>query len=1021
MTMTAPTEQLVEDVASVYFGTLGISTKRGMEIDDAGERGDMAQCILQGRLAAILHRLNPALPHGTIEEVVRVVSHPPHPTLIQNNRWFHSLLTDGVELEYPDAASGEMRGGRAHLVEFENPGANDLLVVRQLTVTGPSGTRIRPDLTVFLNGLPVAMIELKDPTDTEADLGVAIQQLSRYKETVPGLFVTNLALVVSDGLLTRVGSITSDSSRFMPWRPVEGGAPTLEALIRGLFEPRMLVDYLQTCVFFEEDERGEIAKKIAGYHQFRAVRKMRASVLDHLKPPTGEGDGRGGVIWHTQGSGKSLTMLMLAGALIREPQMANPTVVMITDRNDLDDQLFDTFAAGRALLGETPVQASNREHLLELLDRPAGGVVFTTIQKFTEAHGVVSERANVIVMADEAHRSQYGFVDGGARWMRNALPNATFAGFTGTPLERDDRNTSHVFGEYADVYDIRQAVEDGATKPLYYESRIIKLTIDEAGARAAEEELEKAAAADASGEEVTEQIRVPLEVLVGAQERIVRLAEFIVEHWEKRRAAMEGKAMVVTMSRDIAARLYEAIRTLRPAWHDADGERGAMKVVVTGTTDDEEPLRSHVRTKAARKRLAERFKSADDDLRLVIVCDMWLTGFDCPPAHTMYLDKPLAMHSLMQAIARVNRVHGEKPGGLIVDLLGLADRLADALATYTQAGGTGEAVKQVQDEAVPAMQATFEKLRAFFYSCEYEQALRVQPQHVLLVYLHAIDHVFGQNDGWKRLQALVKEMSAAFALAVPRPETEQIAPHLAFFQQVVAMIRKRLADDAGGGVAHGRQRDINNAVRQVIGGAVDADEVIDLFAVAGLEEARLDILGDEFLGRVAALEQKNLALETLRKLLNDQIRITERTNIVQSRKFREALEFAMLSYTNKAITTAEMITRLIDLARELRDAQRHGEELGLSSEETAFYDALAENGSAREAMQNDTLRLMARKLAEMIKEMPRLDWTERESVRASLRRSVRRLLARYGYPPDLAEDATQLVLRQAELSTENAR
>ena len=1017
--MTAPTEQLVEDVATVYFGTLGIPSKRGVEIDDAGERGDMAQCVLHGRIAAMLHRLNPVLLHGTIEEVVHVVSHPPHPTLIQNNRWFHGLLTNGVEVDYPDPASGEMRGGRARLVDFENPEANDLLVVRQLTAAGPSGMRIRPDLTVFLNGLPVAVIELKDPTDVEADLGVAIEQLGRYKEVAPDLFVSNLALVVSDGLLTRVGSITSDHDRFMPWRPAEGGAPTLEALIRGLFESRALLDYLQTCVVFEENERGEIAKKIAGYHQFRAVRKMRASVLDHLKPPSGEGDGRGGVIWHTQGSGKSLTMLMLAGALIREPRMANPTIVMLTDRNDLDDQLFDTFAAGRALLGETPVQAVSRQHLLELLDRPAGGVVFTTIQKFTEAHGVVSERANVVVMADEAHRSQYGFVVGGARWMRDALPNATFAGFTGTPLERDDRNTIHVFGEYADVYDIRQAVEDGATKPLYYESRIIKLTIDEAGARVAEEVLEKAATADALGEVATEQIRVPLETLVGAHERIEQLAEFVVEHWEKRRAAMEGKAMVVTMSRDIAARLYEAIRALRPAWHDPDGERGAMKVVVTGTTADEEPLRSHAGTKAIRKRLAERFKSPDDDLRLVIVCDMWLTGFDCPPAHTMYLDKPLATHNLMQAIARVNRVHGEKPGGLIVDLLGLADRLADALATYTQAGGTGEAVKQVQDEAVPAMQAVFEKLRDFFHGCEYEQALRVQPQHVLQVYLHAIDHVFGQNDGWKRLQTLVKEMSAAFALAVPRPETEQIAPHLAFFQQVVAMIRKRLADDAGGGVAHGRQRDIDNAVRQVIGGAVDADEVIDLFAVAGLEEARLDILGDEFLGRVAALEQKNLALETLRKLLNDQIRITERTNLVQSRKFREALEDAMRRYTNKAITTAEMITHLIDLARYLRDAQRHGQDLGLSSEETAFYDALAENGSAREAMQSDTLRLMARELAEMVKNMPRLDWTERESVRAGLRRNVRRLLAKYGYPPDLAEDATQLVLRQAELSTEN--
>ena len=1019
MTMTAPTEQLVEDVASVYFGTLGISTKRGVEIDDAGERSDTTQCILQGRLATVLHRLNPILSHDTIEEVVRVLSRPPHPTLIQNNRWFHTQLTGGVEIEYLDNTISEIRGRRARLVDFEDPGANDLLVVRQLTVTGPLGTRIRPDLTVFLNGLPVAVIELKDPASAEANPGVAIEQLNRYKETAPDLFVSNLALVVSDGLLTRVGSITSDHSRFMPWRPAEGGAPTLEALIRGLFEPRTLVDYLRTCVVFEENERGEIAKKIAGYHQFRAMHKTRASVLERLKPPAGAGDGCGGVIWHTQGSGKSLTMLMLAGALIRDSRMANPTIVMITDRNDLDDQLFDTFTGGRALLRQDPVRATSRNQLQELLDRAAGGVVFTTIQKFAEAHGVVSERANVVVMADEAHRSQYGFVDGGARWMRNALPNATFVGFTGTPLERDDRNTRHVFGEYTDVYDIRQAVEDGATKPLYYESRIVKLTIDEAGARAAEEELEKVADADASGEEAIDRIRVPLEMLAGTPERIERLAEFIVNHWEKRRNVMEGKAMIVTMSRDIAARIYRAIQALRPTWHDPNDQHGAMKVVVTGTTGDEEPLRSHVRTAAARKHLGERFKNPDDNLRLVIVCDMWLTGFDCPPAHTMYLDKPLATHNLMQAIARVNRVYGEKPGGLIVDLLGLTDQLADALAIYTQAGGTGEAVKQVQDEAVPAMKAAFEKLCAFFYGCDYEQALQADPEHVLPVYLRTIDHVFGQDDGWKRLRTLVKELSEAFALAVPRPETEQIAPHLAFFQRIVTMIRKRLVDDTGG-VANGRQRDINNAVRQVIGGAVDADKVIDLFAVAGLEEARLDILGDEFLGRVAALEQKNLALETLRKLLNDQIRITERSNIVQSRKFRAALEDAMLSYTNKAITTAEMITRLIDLARQLRDAQRHGEELGLSNEETAFYDALAENGSAREVMKNDTLRLMARQLTEMVKQMPKLDWTERESVRARLRRDVRRLLARYGYPPDLAEDATKLVLRQAELSTENS-
>ncbi len=1022
MTPTSPTEQLVEDVAVVYFGAVGAAIKRGIEIDDAGERAGATDVMLTGRLTAAMQRLNPGLPHEAIEDAVRILSRPRHPTLIQNNRWFHSLLTDGVEIEYRAAKTGETRGDRARLVDFATPVANELLVVRQLSYAGPTGKIIRPDLTVFLNGIPVAVIELKNPTDTQADLGAAIDQFGRYMGIASDLFVPNVMLVASDGMLTRVGSITSDQSRFMPWRPLNdegGGAPTLEALIRGLFERGALVEYLRTCVVFEEDERGEIAKKIAGYHQFRAVRKARTSVLDQLKPPSGDGDGRGGVIWHTQGSGKSLTMLMLAGALIRESRMTNPTVVMITDRNDLDDQLFDTFAGGRALLRQTPIQAESRQHLKGLLDRAAGGVVFTTIHKFAEEHGVISERSNVVVMADEAHRSQYGFVEGGARWMREALPNATFVGFTGTPLERDDKNTIHVFGEYADVYDIRQAVEDGATRPLYYESRIVKLTVNEPGLRVAEKRVEYLTKADDNGQRAEDDIRVPLETLVGASERIERLASFVVEHWEKRRAAMEGKAMIVTMSRDIAARLYDAIRELRPGWHEVDDERGAMKVVITGASDDPEPIRSHVRTKAARKRLAERFKNAEDELRLVIVVDMWLTGFDCPPAHTMYLDKPLAGHNLMQAIARVNRVYGDKPGGLIVDMLGLADQLADALSTYTQAGGTGEAVKEVQDEAVPAMQSAFEKLRGFFHGCDYEEALDAQPVDVLPIYLKAVDHVFGQPDGWKRLRTMVKELACAFALSVPRPETERIAPHLAFFQRTTAMIRKRLADERDDGAGLSRQRDIDAAVRQVIGGAVDADSVIDLFAVAGLNDARLDILGDDFLARVAALEQKNLALETLRKLLNDQIRVTERTNIIQSRKFREALEEAMLRYTNKAITTAEMISRLIDLAKSMREAERHGEELGLSQEEAAFYDALAENESAKQAMQSDTLRLMARELTEMIRRMPKLDWTQRESVRATLRRNVRRLLAKYGYPPDLAEGATQLVLRQAELATDN--
>ncbi len=1012
-------EHELESLACEMFAQCGFfvfapgnSVRDGVEL-----RSSSRDILLMGQLTRAVQRINSALPESTISEAVKRVQAAPYPDLRHNNRWFHTLLTDGVEAEYRDSASGETRGGRVRLVDFDNPLSNELLLLRQQLVTSSSGNVIRPDLIVILNGMPIAIFELKDPTDFGAHLQSAISQFGRYIETTPDLFVPNQLLVASDGLLTRVGSITSGPSRFMPWRPGDGES-SLEAVIRGLFEPSLLLDYLRNCIVFEEDERGEIVKKIAGYHQFRAVRNARASVLRSLKPPMGNGDGRGGVIWHTQGSGKSLTMLMLAGALVREPVMANPTIIIVTDRNDLDDQLFGTFASGRVLLRQKPIQAESRYDLKKLLDRASGGVVFTTIHKFSEAHGEISTRANIVVMADEAHRSQYGFIEGGARWMREALPNATFVGFTGTPLERDDKNTIHVFGEYSDVYDISQAVQDGATKPLYYESHIIKLTLDEAGARAAELELKQATTADAAGEDLAVDIKVPLEVLLGAADRLHRIAEFIVEHWEERRAAMEGKAMIVTMSRSIAARLYDSITALRPQWHDTDDERGAIKVVITGSPIDPEPLQKHIRTKAARKRLAERFKNPDDDLRLVIVVDMWLTGFDCPPLHTMYLDKPLAGHNLMQAIARVNRVYGEKPGGLIVDLLGLADQLADALAIYTSAGGTGQAVKGIQDEAVPAMQAAFEKLRSFFHSCDYEAALDAEPRTKLSLYLSAIDHVLGQPDGWNRFQRMVKELSSAFAIAVPRSETDAIVDHLAFFQRIAAMIRKRLADESGY-ATNGRRRDIDAAVRQVIGGAVEADQVIDIFAAAGLEEARLDILSDEFLQRVAALEQKNLALETLRKLLNDQIRLGERTNIVQSKKFREALEEAILKYTNKAITTAEMIARLIDLAKELRNAQRHGYELGLSSEETAFYDALADNESAREIMKSETLRLMARELTEMVRRMPKLDWTQRESVRAGLRRSVRRLLARYGYPPNLAEDATKLVLRQAELSSES--
>ncbi len=1031
--MSSISERFIEEEAARVFAEVGIPCELTPSLDfDSRERPDISSGVLPRRLVERVQGINQSLPNSISAEVALEASRAPHPTLIDNNRWFHDLLTNGVPVEYKDVVSSETRGGRMWLIDFDNPANNDFLVVRQLTIAGADGKTIRPDLVLYVNGLPLVVIELKDPANTSATLDAAMDQLGRYKTIAPDLFVPNLLLVVSDGLLTRVGSITSGRQRFTPWRPALGGEPTLETLIRELLNPAALLEYLRSCVAFEEDERGTIVKKVAGYHQFRAVRKARESIIGAIKRPERseeEAAGKGGVVWHTQGSGKSLTMLMLAGTLVRAAEMSNPTVVIVTDRNDLDDQLFDTFAMGRALLRQDPVQADSREHLRLLLDRASGGVVFTTIHKFTEAHGAISERANVVVIADEAHRSQYGFVEGGARWMREALPNATFVGFTGTPLTAGDRVTRNVFGEYADVYDIREAVADGATVPIYYESRIVKLSIDEAGAQQAEAKIAQYATRDENGQATPENIRIPLEGLYGAPERLERVAKFVVEHWEERRAAMEGKAMLVTMSRDIAARLYDEICKLRPAFHDDDDAKGVMKVIMTGGPDDPEHMARHARSKAQRKSLADRFKDPADDFRLAIIVDMWLTGFDVPSAHTMYLDKPLAGHNLMQAIARVNRVYGEKPGGLIVDLIGLADPLADALATYANATGeTDKPVKELQDEAIPAMQSAFEQLRSFFHDFNYAVALDIDPSRVLRVYLGAIDyvldvkHTVGDETGWRRFGGMVKRLATAFALAVPREEARNIAPHLAFFQRVAAMIRKRLADEDG--PIEGRSdgsTDIDAAVRQIIGSAVDAGEVIDLFAAAGLDAARLDILSDDFLDRVSALTQKNLALETLRKLLADQIKLSERSNLVQAQKFREALERAIRGYTNKQITTAQMIAQLLELAKWVREAKQHGQDLGLSDEETAFYDALTENGSAKEVMKSDQLRVMARELAEMVKKMPRLDWTQRESVRADLRRKVRRLLAMYGYPPDLSEVATQLVLRQAELSTESAK
>ncbi len=1012
-------ESIVEKAALGWFEFLGYDPAKGADISpgsDSPLRGSHEDVVLEPRLCAAMRKINDHLPEDAIEQAVRMVTRPPEPTLEQNNRWFHGLLTDGIDVEYRTKDS-ETRGDKAWLVDFAKPERNDLLVVNQFTVKCGNSTR-RPDIVMFLNGLPIVVIELKDPTDEQADIWKAFRQLQDYKRQIPSLFVYNELLVVSDGNTTRVGSLTAGSDRFSPWRSIEDcrkpGPASLETLIKGLFEPSRLLDYVRRCVTFEEDDRsGDIIKKVAGYHQFRAVRNARASVKSALKPPAGEGDGRGGVIWHTQGSGKSLTMLMLAGALIGDEQLANPTIVMVTDRNDLDGQLFGTFAAGRALLRQEPEQAESREDLAARLNRASGGVVFTTIQKFEERGDAVSERSNIVVMADEAHRSQYGFLDGGARWMRQAIPNATFVGFTGTPLERDDKNTPAVFGDYADIYDIRQAVEDNATVRIFYEMRLVKLLPDEAGIAEAERLLGAAEAADKEGREIPQDIEVPLAELVGAKERLKLAAKEIVEHFEKRREVIEGKALVVCMSRNICMDLYDEIVALRTDWHADEDNAGFVKVVMTGSAGEGERVAQHARTKARREALARRFKDPEDDLRLVIVCDMWLTGFDCPPMHTMYLDKPLAGHNLMQAIARVNRVFGEKPGGVVVDFLGIADQLRDAVQTYTQAGGEGNPVEKIQDEAVPLMQKQYESLRDFFNGFDYSGFAGGEEAAQLRAVTNGADYVFAQNEGKRRFMTMVAGLSKAFALSVPREETDAIRDHLAYFQSVRAAIRKRLADDGPP-----PPPDARAAVRQVISGAIASDGVIDLFQAAGLAEPNVGILSEEFLERLAALPHKNLALETLRKLLNDQIRSREKVNIVQSRSFRESLEAILTKYNNRAVTTAQVIEELIGLAQTIREAIQRGEESGLSEEEVAFYDALADNESARQVMQDETLKLIARELADRIKAKASLDWTQRETVRADMRRTVRRLLTKYGYPPDAQEAATQLVIRQAELMAE---
>ena len=1042
--MTTLSEADVEQVALDWLNLIGWTVTHGREIapDTAGaERADYGQVVLERRLRDALSELNPELPAAALDDALRKLTRPTGSTLEARNRTFHRLLVDGVTVEYP-LADGSMRGVQARVVDFENPNANDWLAVNQFSVSENKNTR-RADIVLFVNGLPLAVIELKNPADEEATIWTAWQQLQTYKAELPGLFSMNAALMVSDGTQARIGPLTAGREWFKPWRTVGGetladaSMTELQVMLEGVFARRRFLDLVRDFIVFEDDGSGALVKKMAGYHQFHAVRvavgeTLRAAALQRegrrvgenggryeARPqPGGEpGDRRIGVVWHTQGSGKSLTMAFYTGAIIREAAMQNPTVVALTDRNDLDDQLFGTFSRCQELLRQPPSQAESRADLRKKLSVNAGGVVFTTIQKFFpeekgDTHPTLSQRGNIVVIADEAHRSQYDFVDGFARHMRDALPNASFVGFTGTPVELQDANTRAVFGDYISVYDIQRAVEDGATVPIYYESRLAKLALLERERPRIDPEFEEVT----ESEEVERREKLKsrwaqLEAVVGSENRLSQIAEDIVSHFEQRLEVLQGKAMVVCMSRRICIDLYHELVRLRPGWHDEEDSRGAIKVVMTGSASDPLDWQPHIRNKARREGLAQRFRDADDPLRVALVRDMWLTGFDAPSLHTLYVDKPMRGHGLMQAIARVNRVFKDKPGGLVVDYLGLAPDLKQALATYTQSGGSGRTAVD-QEEAVAAMQEKYDVCCGLLHGFDWSRWRTGTPQERLNLLPAAQEHVLAQEDGKERCLKAVRELSQAFALAVPHEEALRIRDDVGFLQAVRAALSKRAATEAR------PEEELDLAVRQIISRAVASEGVIDIFAAAGLDKPDISVLSDEFLIEVRAMPQRNLAVELLQKLLRGELSIRRRKNIVQARSFAEMLEQSLRRYQNRAIEAAQVIEELIQLAREMREANARGERLGLSEDELAFYDALGTNASAVQVLGDDTLRDIARELVDTVRSNVTIDWTLRENVRAFLRSRVRRILRKHGYPPDMQEKATQTVLEQAEALSE---
>lgn len=1046
-------EDTVEQAALEWLRDTGYSYLHGPDIapdQPAAERTSYSDVILVGRLRAALLRLNPDLPAVAIDEAITRLQRTDSPNLYINNHTFHRLLVEGVPVAYQ--RDGRTVYENARLVDFDPTTLrtnNDWLAVNQFSIR-KVGTLAssqphldetrRPDIIVFVNGLPLGVIELKNAADENATVSHAYQQLQTYKQEIPDLFIYNEALVISDGTDARLGTLTASMEWFKPWRSVDGegleqGRPPLEVLIRGVFAPEHFLDLIRYFTLFEQ-RRDQLIKKVAGYHQYFAANKAVAATLEAVQRSGGDknlAQKGAGVVWHTQGSGKSLTMLFYAGKIIQEPRLENPTLIVLTDRNDLDDQLLEnTFAPGHELLRQTPTQASNREDLREKLRVPSGGVIFTTIQKFMPDAGqsenpVLSDRHNIIFVVDEAHRTQYGLearyittsegvrqVYGLAKYMRDALPNATFIGFTGTPISQVDRNTRSVFGEYIDIYDIQRAVSDKATVPIYYDARYAKMEMDLSLVPTIDAEFEEIT----EGEEETQVVRLQskwaqIAAIVGDPDRVRVVAADIVRHFEQRNAALPGKAMIVCMSREICVRMHDAIVALCPDWYHPDDDKGQIKVIMTGSAADGPKWQEHIRTKQRRKQLAERFRDDKSSFRIVIVRDMWLTGFDAPALHTMYVDKPMRGHNLMQAIARVNRVYPGKTGGLVVSYLPLQRQLQEALLDYTKEDQ--ELIGNTQDDAAAIMMEKYEIVKSLFHGFDYSPFFTQSPTQRLTTLSAAVEFILqGRDELRNRFLDNVTALARAYALANPHEKAIAIREELAFFQAVKAPLVKQ--ELTGTGSSRGRTLDeLDEQVGRIVDKAIAPDGVVSLFALAGLPQPDISLLSDEFLVEVRALQQRNIAVELLRRLIENEVKARRRTNLVQARSFAEMLQQALERYNRQSIAAATIINELIAIAQEIREAKHRGEELGLDDNELAFYDALAANKSAVEVMGDKNLAVIARELVVAVRRNTTIDWNVQENARAKMRIAVKRILRTYGYPPDLQEAATQTVVQQAVL------